>query len=199
MSRGDVDMTPGDTSPGRYRRTTLSVVMVALIGAGAAAPMLFDKFLDEKEGNRLVSYQDGVGIWTICRGLTRIDGKRVGPNETLTPAQCDFYNGEHTKEALREMEIRFPKQWPTLSEPAKAGIASFCWTNIGWAKCRDSSFAKDFRGGAPAAVYCGHITLWIRDAGKDCRRAGSNCQGQPIRRMQEDEMCLIPKGADNAD
>jgi GH24 family phage-related lysozyme (muramidase) len=38
---------------------------------------------------------------------------------------------------------------------------------------------------------CAAITLWIRDRGRDCRKAGSNCQGQPIRRMQEDELCLV--------
>jgi lysozyme len=189
----DIRMTPGNRAPGRYRKTTLSVAMLALMAAGAGAPQLFDQFLGEKEGDRLVAYKDGDGIWTICRGLTRIDGIRVKQGDRLTPAQCDFYNREHTDEAMREMAKRFPQQWPHLSEPAKVGIASFCWTNIGWSKCDASSFARDFRAGAPANVYCSHITKWIFDGGRDCRRAGSNCQGQPIRRMQEDELCLVPK------
>jgi lysozyme len=37
---------------------------------------------------------------------------------------------------------------------------------------------------------CAQITRWIFDSGRDCRKAGSNCQGQPVRRMQEDELCL---------
>jgi lysozyme len=190
----DIIMTPGDKTPGRYStKTKLSAVITAMIVMGVSAPVMFDQFLKEKEGDRLRSYQDGVGIWTICRGLTRIGGIKVGPHMTLTQAQCDFYNSEHTEEAMREMAKRFPGKWDGLSEPAKVGIASFCWTNIGWEKCKASSFARDFRAGAPANIYCGHITLWIRDGGKDCRKAGSNCQGQPIRRMQEDELCLIPK------
>jgi lysozyme len=191
----DIQMTPGNKDPLRYRKTTLSVAMVALIAAGASAPQLFGQFLDEKEGNRLVSYQDGVGIWTICRGLTRIDGRKVLANMRLTEEQCKFYNEEHSEEAMGEMAKRV-KRWPELSEPAKAGIASFCWTNIGWEKCKASTFMRLLEGGAPANEYCAQITNWIRDAGRDCRRAGSNCQGQPIRRMQEDELCLIPQGAE---
>ncbi|EEB7341914.1 lysozyme, partial [Salmonella enterica] len=55
----------------------LSAAMLALIAAGAGAPQLFDQFISEKEGNTLVSYSDNGGIWTICRGVTRIDGKPV--------------------------------------------------------------------------------------------------------------------------
>ncbi len=50
-------------------RNKLSVTMLALIAAGAAAPTLMDQFLDEKEGNSLTAYRDGSqGVWTICRG-----------------------------------------------------------------------------------------------------------------------------------
>lgn len=193
MPKGDIQMTPGNRDPGRYRKSMLSAALAALIAAGASAPVLFDQFLDEKEGNRLTAYPDGEGIWTICRGLTRIDGIRVKQGDKLTKEQCDFYNREHTSEAMAEMAKRFPKQWPQLSEPAKTGIASWCWTNLGWEKCKDSTFVKLFLAGAPANDYCAEITKWIKDRGRDCRKAGSNCQGQPIRRMQEDELCLIPK------
>lgn len=193
MPRGDINMTPGNKDPGRYKKTTLSVMMVTLIAAGASFPTLYNQFVvGEKEANRLVAYQDGVGIWTICGGLTRIDGIRVKPGDTLTPAQCDHYNKEHASEAEREMAKRMGPRWDTISTPAKVGIASWCWTNIGWSKCEASTFMKLWRSGAPANDYCAQITNWIRDAGKDCRKAGSNCQGQPIRRMQEDELCLIP-------
>jgi lysozyme len=37
----------------------LSAVMLALIAAGASAPVLMDQFLDEKEGNSLTAYRDG--------------------------------------------------------------------------------------------------------------------------------------------
>lgn len=188
----DIKMTPGDRAPGRYRKTTLSVAITAMILAGASARDLYSQFLDEKEGNRLNSYQDGVGIWTICRGLTRIDGHKVTANMTLTPAQCDFYNAEHLDVALGQMQkLVRPEVWATLSEPAKAGMSSFCVTNIGPAKCKASTFMSLLNSGASRNGYCAQITNWIRDSGKDCRVTGSNCQGQPIRRMQEDELCLV--------
>lgn len=190
----DIPLKAGNTDRKRYAtKSTLSAAVLALCAMGASAPLIFDQFLTEKEGDRLVSYPDGVGIWTICRGLTRIDGIRVTPGMALTKAQCTHYNQEHSSEAMTEMAKRV-KKWPSLSEPAKAGIASFCWTNIGWVKCKDSTFMKLLESGAPANEYCAQITNWIRDAGRDCRRADSNCQGQPIRRMQEDELCLIPQG-----
>lgn len=59
---------------GKKLKYGLSAAMLALIAAGAGAPQLFDQFISEKEGNTLVSYSDNGGIWTICRGVTRIDG-----------------------------------------------------------------------------------------------------------------------------
>lgn len=187
----DIRMTPGNRDPRRYRKSMLTAGVAALIAAGASFPTLYEQFLGEQEGDRLTAYRDGRGIWTICRGLTRIDGIPVKQGDELTPAQCDFYNREHASEAEREMEQRMGPRWQTLSTPAKVGIASWCWTNIGWPKCSASTFMQLWRAGAPANDYCAQITRWIHD-GRDCRLAGSNCQGQPIRRMREDELCLIP-------
>ncbi|MBU6010458.1 hypothetical protein KQ663_04710 [Escherichia coli O157:H7] len=61
-------------------RYGLSAAVLALIGAGASAPEILDQFLDEKEGNHTTAYRDGAGIWTICRGATRGDGKPVIPD-----------------------------------------------------------------------------------------------------------------------
>lgn len=193
----DIQMTPGNRDPSRYRKTALSAAVVSLIAAGASFPVLYNQFVvKELEGNRLVAYKDGVGIWTICGGLTRIDGIRVKPGDRLTEAQCDFYNKEHASEAQREMAKRMGPRWAGLSTPAQVGIASWCWTNIGWLKCEASTFMAKWRSGAPMNDVCAQITNWIRDSGKDCRKAGSNCQGQPLRRMREDELCLIPGGSD---
>lgn len=41
------------------------------------------------EGLRLIAYQDSVGIWTVCYGETRIDGKPVRAGMTFTKAQCE--------------------------------------------------------------------------------------------------------------
>ncbi len=62
----------------------LSAAVLALIAAGAPAPDILDQFLDEKEGNHTTAYRDGAGIWTICRGATRVDGKPVVPGMKLS-------------------------------------------------------------------------------------------------------------------
>lgn len=50
---------------------------------------LIDK-LKDWEGCELTSYQDGGGVWTVGVGSTMYrSGKRVGPNETITPEMAD--------------------------------------------------------------------------------------------------------------
>ncbi|HIB7242502.1 TPA: glycoside hydrolase family protein, partial [Escherichia coli] len=76
----------------RKLRYGLSAAVLALIGAGASAPEILDQFLDEKEGNRTTAYRDGAGIWTICRGATRVDGEPVIPGMKLSKEKCAQVN-----------------------------------------------------------------------------------------------------------
>ncbi|EPW6138740.1 glycoside hydrolase family protein, partial [Escherichia coli] len=117
----------------------LSAAVLALIAAGASAPEILDQFLDEKEGNHTTAYRDGAGIWTICRGATRVDGKPVIPGMKLSKGKCDRVNAIERDKALAwvEKNIKVP-----LTEPQKAGIASFCPYNIGPGKCFPSTFYK---------------------------------------------------------
>ncbi|HBD8351448.1 TPA: lysozyme, partial [Escherichia coli] len=101
----------------------LSAAVLALIAAGAPAPDILDQFLDEKEGNYTTAYRDGAGIWTICRGAIMVDGKPVIPGMKLSKEKCDRVNAIERDKALAWVakNIRVP-----LTEPQKAGIASFC-------------------------------------------------------------------------
>lgn len=58
-------------------KSKLSAAMLVLIAAGASAPVMLDQFLDEKEGNTLTAVVDPGGVWSLCRGVTRIDGRAV--------------------------------------------------------------------------------------------------------------------------
>ena len=122
----------------------LSAAVLALIAAGAPAPEILDQFLDEKEGNHTTAYRDGAGIWTICRGAILVDGKPVVPGMKLSKEKCDRVNAIERDKALAwvEKNIRVP-----LSEPQKAGIASFCPYNIGPGKCFPSTFYKRINAG----------------------------------------------------
>lgn len=169
------------------RRSRLSPKLIALILAGASASTIMGGFLDEKEGNRLRAYQDGVRIWTICRGVTRIDGRPVYPGQMATPEQCANINATELGKSLDELEliVKVP-----LSEPARAGIASFCTYNLGVSKCRASTFIKLLNEGRRAEA-CEQMKRWIFDGGKDCRVRSNGCFGQVERRDQEAELCMM--------
>ena len=165
-------------------RAKLSAAMLSLIAAGASAPVLFDQFISEKEGNALVAVMDPGGVWSLCHGVTVIGGKRVVKGMTATEAQCMKVNAIERDKALAwvDQNIKVP-----LSAPQKVGIASFCPYNIGPGKCYPSTFyqrinAGDRKGASEA------IRWWIKDGGRDCRLTKgqkNGCYGQVERRDQE--------------
>lgn len=168
-------------------KTKLSAAVLALVVGGASAPLILDQFLDEKEGNSLKAYQDGSDIWTICRGVTRIDGKPVERGMVLTAQKCKAVNSLENRKALAWVaaNVKVP-----LTEPQKAGIASFCPYNIGPGKCFTSTFYKKLNAGdRPGA--CAEIKRWVHDRGRDCRLTkgqANGCFGQVERRDQESEL-----------
>ncbi|MDU1837860.1 MAG: glycoside hydrolase family protein [Escherichia coli] len=97
------------------------------------------------------------------------------------PDILDQFLDEKRDKALAwvEKNIRVP-----LTEPQKAGIASFCPYNIGPGKCFPSTFYKRLNAGDRKGA-CEAIRWWIKDGGRDCRIRSNNCYGQVIRRDQE--------------
>lgn len=159
----------------------LSAAMLALIAVGATDKELTDQFLQEREGNTLVAVRDNGGVWSVCRGVTRIDGKPVIKGMRVTSAQCEHYNAIERDKALAwvDKNINIP-----LTAPQKAGIASFCPYNIGPSKCLPSTFYRKLNAGDREGA-CAEIRRWIYDGGKDCRVRSNGCYGQVIRRDQE--------------
>ncbi|WP_250394504.1 lysozyme [Escherichia coli] len=133
------------------------------------------------EGNHTTAYRDGAGIWTICRGAILVDGKPVVPGMKLSKEKCDRVNAIERDKALAwvEKNIKVP-----LTEPQKAGIASFCPYNIGPGKCFPSTFYRRINAGDRRGA-CEAIRWWIKDGGRDCRIRSNNCYGQVFRRDQE--------------
>ncbi len=164
-----------------HLRYKLSAAVLSLVLAGAPASVILDQFLNEKEGNHLNAYQDGTGIWTICRGATQVDGKQVRRGMTLTQAKCDQVNAAERDKALAWVEHNIHV---SLTEPQKAGIASFCPYNIGPRKCFPSTFYKRINAGDRKGA-CEAIRWWIKDGGRDCHIRSNNCYGQVSRRDQE--------------
>lgn len=165
-------------------RAKLSAAVLGLVLAGAPASVILDQFLNEREGNSLTAYKDGSGIWTICRGATMVDGKPVVQGMKLTQAKCNQVNSIERNKALAwvDRNIAVP-----LTEPQKAGIASFCPYNIGPGKCFPSTFYKRINAGDRKGA-CEAIRWWIKDSGRDCRLTKgqkNGCYGQVERRDQE--------------
>ncbi|SUX72702.1 phage lysozyme [Citrobacter freundii] len=165
-------------------KNKLSAAVVGLILAGASAPVILDQFLNEKEGNSLTAYRDGGGLWTICRGATMVDGKPVVQGMKLSSEKCAQVNAIERDKALAwvERNIKVP-----LTEPQKAGIASFCPYNIGPGKCFPSTFYKRINAGDRKGA-CEAIRWWIKDGDRDCRLTKgqkNGCYGQVERRDQE--------------
>lgn len=163
----------------------LTKKVIAYILAGGTALGGLGIFLDAKEGNRNTSYKDGRGIWTICRGITRVDGKPVTKGMYLDDKACKVLNDKEGQSALDwvDRNVKYP-----LTTIQKIGIASFCPYNIGPGKCLPSTFYKKLNAGDLKGA-CAQIPRWIYDGGKDCRIKANNCAGQPIRRSEELELC----------
>lgn len=162
-------------------KTSLSPKVAALVLAGAGAMAITSQFLPEKEGNKLKAYLDAGGVPTICGGLTM--GVKLGDVET--PEGCARRNSAAYAKYYVELDklVKVP-----LSEPARAGIMSFCTYNIGSHKCRSSTFLELLNEGNKDAA-CRQILRWIYDRGRDCRIRANNCFGQVERRRQEYELC----------
>lgn len=172
------------------KQMTALLAVFALGGGVVTQTDLFNQFLNEKEGNRTTAYQDGRGIWTICRGITRIDGKPVTKGMRLTEKQCDLLNDKEAQKSLQWVRENIPVK---LNPVQQVGIASFCPYNIGPTKCKGSTFFKLLQKGDWKNA-CKQIPRWVFDGGKDCRIKSNNCSGQPIRREQEEYLCLYTLG-----
>ncbi len=173
------------------KASKLSAVMLALIAAGATAPVMMAHFQSEKEGMRINAYPDGGGIWTICGGVTRVEGKPVVKGMKLTAEQCAKIDAIEQKKALDwvDRNVKVP-----LTEIQKVGIASFCPWNIGPGNCFPSTFYRKLNAGDLIGA-CKEIKRWIWDGGKDCRIRSNNCYGQIERRDQESELSCWGLGA----
>ncbi|EZE24512.1 lysozyme [Escherichia coli O123:H11 str. 2009C-3307] len=144
----------------------------------------------QKKSADLVSNKLRIGVFQRyqmkCKSVSKkspryMDGKPVVPGMKLSKEKCDQVNAIERDKALAwvEKNIRVP-----LTEPQKAGIASFCPYNIGPGKCFPSTFYRRINAGDRRGA-CEAIRWWIKDGGRDCRIRSNNCYGQVSRRDQE--------------
>lgn len=150
----------------------------ALIAAGmvSLAPMLA-----ENEGRRLTAYQDSVGVWTICEGITL--GVKRG--DKLTDEQCD--------ELVRQTQRAFmtsvaSKLTVPVTKEQLVAHTHFAY-NIGLGGYSRSQTLKLTNAGE-WEKGCEAMMNWYRAGGRDCRVRKNNCYGVVVRRQKERDLCL---------
>lgn len=154
-------------------KISIAVVAAALV---AAVP-----FITDREGESLQSYQDSVGVWTVCRGETL----GVTANDKLTKQQCDLLS--QSRIGMFMLQIT-PLITTAITPPTLAAHTSFAY-NIGVDGYKRSTTlrltnAGDVKGG------CEAMMKWITAGGRDCSVRANNCYGLYKRRQDEVKLCL---------
>ncbi|TDX19716.1 lysozyme [Rhodovulum visakhapatnamense] len=143
-------------------------------GAAAAVIAAAVALIAPWEGLRTASYQDIVGVWTICYGETR----GVGPGQTVAPEECRSRLA--TRAAQFEAEIR-PCLPATLPVETRAAFVSAAYNIGSGAFCRSSMSRRALAGDLPGA--CDALMLWVKAGGR-------TVPGLVNRRTAERALCL---------
>ena len=153
------------------RLTTRGGAIGGVAGASLIAAAVL--FISGWEGEKLVAYADGGGVWTICDGHT----KGVYPGMRATRDQCRQWLADDITEhsaGMRQCATRpfkFYEEVATLSLTFNIGIKAFC----------NSSALRRHNAGDDAAA-CELIKLWNQDNGRVVR-------GLVNRREAESTLC----------
>ncbi|MFD0738255.1 lysozyme [Lysobacter koreensis] len=150
------------------------VIVTGVLAGAMAAALGVASFVKPWEGRRLTPYQDIVGVWTWCEGITR--GER---QDRYTHAQCDAL-------LRNEVAIHLNGLAQCISRPLEqnewVAVGSLGF-NVGvGALCR-STLVKLINAGQPATVWCRQILRWNKAGGREVR-------GLTRRRVAEYEVCI---------
>lgn len=149
-------------------KTRIGITVIAAALASAVP------FIIDREDEKLTSYQDIVGVWTICSGETF----GVNPTDKLTKDECKLLSQSRIGQFMLEIvpEIHYPISAPTL-----AAHTSFAY-NIGLAGYKRSSTLRLTNQG-DVAGGCKAMALWNKANGKISK-------GLINRRNEEIKLCL---------
>ncbi|HEY0394160.1 MAG TPA: glycoside hydrolase family protein [Candidatus Elarobacter sp.] len=99
-------------------------------GGSADVPPQALAIIENFEGLRLQSYNDGVGVWTIGYGTTRYpNGQPVQPGQTITQAQANAYFANDLANFAKTVAASIPF-WSTMNGNMRAALLSFAY-NLG--------------------------------------------------------------------
>jgi len=150
-------------------------------GAMGAAMALSIGIVSTWEGTELESYQDSVGVWTVCTGHTGT----AAPGQTRTPAECEALLASDLGDAFAAVDryIHVP-----LEPETRAAFVSFTF-NLGAGKLQRSTLARKANAGDLEGA-CNELPRWVYAGGQRLR-------GLVNRRKAERDLCL--EGVRNAE
>lgn len=142
------------------------------------------------EGNKFKPYQDQVGVWTVCRGIT---GPGVIPGKTYTKEECFELEKTFINNMLAKMGkcVKVP-----LAFDEWVAYGHFTY-NIGTGGFCKSTLVKLLNEGNHYQA-CRQMGKWtfikIRGVSVNCRDPKYKCGGLPKRRDYEVGLCLDALG-----
>lgn len=153
--------------------------LAGVIGTIAAATLIV--FTGNFEGKSNTPYRDSGGVWTVCKGQTRV------PMRYYTDAECDAMLAGTLADVATHIEAVTPG-FETLPDGAKTAAIDFAY-NVGIANYQNSTFRKMLATKQlPAA--CDQILRWRYVGDHDCSVPGNKvCAGVWTRRQAERKMC----------
>lgn len=154
-----------------------------IIGGGsvAAAIAMTLIFIFPYEGEKLKSYQDVGGVWTICRGHTAT----AKPNMTVTKEQCKLIYESDVGKA-------FDQTWAVIDTGVTVNelvaYTDFVF-NAGIGNFKKSTMLRKLNAGDHVGA-CDALLKWKYAGGKDCSNPLNKCLGLWKRRKDERLLCL---------
>lgn len=190
------DTPPSQSQPSGAGKRTL----IAIVGTIAAAG-LFTAVPKEESGGKLYlkAYQDSVGVWTICDGIT----KGVTKNMVQTPEGCKrlleqelIAHAEPVMKCTPRLKGRDYETWAAVQVTYNIGTGAYCKSSI------DREFdAGRWASGCDRMLYFNKGTFALRGAQQQMAR-GEKCTPKPDgkflctikgltdRRKRERAICL---------
>lgn len=146
----------------------------AIGGAAAVVLAIAGGIIAPWEGTKLESYQDSVGVWTVCTGHTGT----AAPGQTRTQAECDALLESDMGEALAAVDRTISTPLP---DKTRAAFVSFTF-NVGAGKLQRSTLARKANAGDLVGA-CNELPRWVYAGGERLR-------GLVNRRAEERAVCL---------
>lgn len=152
----------GEARPVSPQAGVLAGALAAVVAVGA--------FVRPWEGRELGPYQDIVGVWTVCDGITRNVEQRRYTNK-----ECDVLLRDEVAIHLRGVAKCIHRELPQHQ-----WVAIGSWTyNVGVGAACNSTLVRKINAGVP---WCAELLKWDRAGGRKVR-------GLTRRRQAEFEVC----------